>query len=1420
MNLLQQFIISLLNQKNTPSLSTLKNYKADIGQFVKWLEGKFGILFNPINITSQILYDYKKSKLLSPASMKRHDSSLRKFFGFLKNEGIIRENLLEKKVMSVEALAREDPWKIKNFKNFLYEGKKSSLTIKNYINDIKNFFLWLDEVALAKHSYDIADRNLIGKISLSVIEEYKQRLITAKYSPLTINRKLSSLRVYLSWIKEQGLIPSKPVLNHAEFISTSQSLPEKNMSEVPIQTQSDNTDYSPFPPKRLTQKITKGINFLFDNLFVLPLSETIEFTRYSFWKVTGKNIFKKNLKIKSSQSLLDQSDKISNIKKGFYAPLDISIRYLPIPNRTWHHIRYTRPNWYKRYHSYAFTHYLHFAILTILCCTISFGIYNEFFTNKQGGNVVLGTATSASSRILSFQGKLSDSSETPIIKETTVHFSLYADEKASPEANLWQEDNIVKPDSNGAFSILLGKNNPILDSAFSQNPRLFLGIAIENSLELQPRQELATVFLAKNAETLQGLEPITNTSRTSNAVLALDSSGNLSIAGDKTHVFQTIGGNFVLSGKVLSLTTIPGSNSNIEIVPDGMGKIDLSKPIQNSSDYNNLTAIAGAVEFDDMVAILATTSAQATLYINQNSTGTLISANTNQTAKFTVENDGSGMFAGNLGINGSYLSSTATTFNLLNSTVTTLNIGGAATTLNLGVKDGSTIIKSNLVLSSLSSNGGLLYTNDSGKIFQTPSGSSSDCLTGGSNPSFTSCLNILSQANRIGIGTTTPTFKLDVWDSQDATASARIYNTSTSENAIGLIVRLGNASSSAVPSTNRFIDFETDGIGTVGSVRGNNTGGVSYITYDMADFAEYLKKDKNHTIEYGSVVCLDNNGLAVKCSSSNKIIGIASEHPAFLGGKNLGDNSIAVGLIGQIETLVVISNEGIKSGDMLTASEIPGIATKATKAGQVVGKALENLTITDEAKIVGFYDPDSKEYRSKANFPNIPLKGSIIRIAKVPVLVNISWYDPQAYLAQSGNLILNTKSNDYSVFGPNGETLIDTEGFWKVVAANIKAGLINASETITNALIVTSDSIIINGQNLKDYIVDVIKDSGIIGSDTISPIVNTNQISTNIISPLSSPDLIVKLATPSGSLIVKNTSGSAVARIDNQGNASFSGTINSLALKTDEASISGTLRAGSIIADSILGLDAKISNIYSNNYVSLASYSAQLSDIPNFTAQTGQFNQGLMVFGPTSLSDLSIAGVFSIGGTMFVTGNSIETLGADLSIQSLRQGGLSVMNGLVYVDTQGNVKIQGDLSVTGKLAVNIISPLSTSNLLINNASGSSVLSINQTGDVIASGSGTFAKLNLNFIEPVLAISSTEVMASSSAGVTKIAPYQSEVTIKNPLVTNKSVIYITPVGTPSAQTPFLMRQNLQGGAFTVGVQSPTNHPIDFNWLIVN
>lgn len=1361
MNLLEQFIFFLQNQKNKPSFLTVKNYKADIGQFINWFERQFELSFGPSKITLQIIEQYKKSRNLSPNSIKRHVSSLHKFFRFLHIRQIISYDPLEKKTVTAQDQMSEDPWRLKNFKNYLYEYRKSNLTIKNYINDIKSFFRWLSEVSLTKYAWDVNEKNLLNKVNPRTIEEYKQRLIASKFSPLTVNRKLSSLRSYVNWAKQQKFIEDQVFDMKNEKFSTlkNQIVKGPTSAKANFPLQENPIKYSSFPPFRLAQKTIKGADLLFDNLLILPIVEAIETARYLFWKTTGKKVFRKNV-------IPNETDNdIANIKKEFYAPLDISLSYFPIHRKIWHYLKYTRPKWYKRYHSYSITHYFHLAVLIIVTSGIGFGIYNSIFANAQSAlrqNAILGVAANAPPRTLSFQGKLADSQNNPIINPTDILFSIYDNIDAPAKDFLWQENNLAKPDSDGTFSMLLGRNNPISDSIFSQNSTLFLGVKVGGSPELAPRQELATTSLANNAQTLQGFEPITNTARVNNVILALDSQGNLSIAGEKAHTFQTINSRFILSGNVLTLTTAPGSNSDVEIEPDGMGQIDFSKPIHNSSNNNNVLSAIGAVEFDDSVAILATTSAQSAFTINQNSTGTLISAQALGIAKFTVDGSGAGMFADDLQINGKNLTSASTTFNLLNTGVTTLNIGGEATTLVLGTASGSAAIQSNVILGNSNTNT-ITFT---GRVAQDSS------LT----PTTTSGTNNLGSSdlpwdnayiNNIYA------IKLQVQDNQSATGAAQIFNTDTGTDADGLILKLGNTSSSAVASSNHFINFETSGIGIVGSIQGNEGKGVTYTTSGIADFAEFLKKDKNEIIEYGSVVCLKDDGLAVKCdNSANNIVGVASQRPAFLGGENLGDESIAVGLIGQVQTLVTITNGKIKAGDLLTASDIPGVAAKSTKAGQIVGKALEIIDSIDESRIVGFYDPDNKEYRSRDNFPNIPTKSNIIKIVKIYTLVNVSWHDPSAYLANTGELEIVSSAeikvsenspirNTYYLIHNTSKEFIEQIGvFAEVVAASIKTGFINAREIAVNSLTATSE--------------------------IISPVINTDRLYTNIISPLGSNSAI----TVNGNLVVDSS-------LEVKGNASFSGELqtNKLTtnqLTTNDATVSGTLKANRILAESIEGL---------SNFVDIASYSGQFAYVEGLQAEQAQFNQGLMVFGPASLSDLALAGQLSIGNTFFIADNSIEVLGADLSLQSLRQGGLSIMGGLVHVDIDGNLKTEGDLSV--------------------------------------SGAGTFAKINFSLVAPALALSPTELIASSSAGTAKISPHQTEVTIRNTFVTENSVIYITPVGTPSAQTPFLIRQVPDGtwlrqssskpappissgieGSFTVGIQSPIPNPIPFNWLIVN
>lgn len=207
--IISSFIDFLINQKNRPSKATVKNYKADINQFVRWYETKFHEDFDPVNISHLTLSEYKIDRVesknnqsvptISLRTFERHLSSLRKLFNFLKLDGYIDSSPFEQMNVSAEALVKSDPFRIKDFKDNLYVYNASKLTIKNYVIDVKQFLNWAEEVTGVKEAWDMADKDVLQKIDNGLVEEYKNRLVNQNFSPLTINRKLSSLRKYIAF---------------------------------------------------------------------------------------------------------------------------------------------------------------------------------------------------------------------------------------------------------------------------------------------------------------------------------------------------------------------------------------------------------------------------------------------------------------------------------------------------------------------------------------------------------------------------------------------------------------------------------------------------------------------------------------------------------------------------------------------------------------------------------------------------------------------------------------------------------------------------------------------------------------------------------------------------------------------------------------------------------------------------------------------------------------------------------------------------------------------------------------------------------------------------------------------------------------------------------------------------------------------
>jgi len=79
--------------------------------------------------------------------------------------------------------------------------------------------------------------------------------------------------------------------------------------------------------------------------------------------------------------------------------------------------------------------------------------------------------------------------------EYTFVFSIHASATGDP---LWQETQIVSV-GGGLFSVLLGSVNPLTDDLFSDSER-YLGVKVGDNEEMSPRQQLASVPYAFQAE--------------------------------------------------------------------------------------------------------------------------------------------------------------------------------------------------------------------------------------------------------------------------------------------------------------------------------------------------------------------------------------------------------------------------------------------------------------------------------------------------------------------------------------------------------------------------------------------------------------------------------------------------------------------------------------------------------------------------------------------------------------------------------------------------------------------------------------------------------------------------------------------------------------------------------------------------------
>lgn len=153
MNLPELFRHYLKSQKVSPI--TIKNYVADIRNFLNWLAAKTGVKYQVAGksifnlLTQETVEEYKAdltNKHTPLSSINRRLSALRKFGQFGINQGWLVKN----EVSQVKNLQVPVDYQLPNekilieFKKHLKAEKISQITIKNYLSDLRHFLSWFE----------------------------------------------------------------------------------------------------------------------------------------------------------------------------------------------------------------------------------------------------------------------------------------------------------------------------------------------------------------------------------------------------------------------------------------------------------------------------------------------------------------------------------------------------------------------------------------------------------------------------------------------------------------------------------------------------------------------------------------------------------------------------------------------------------------------------------------------------------------------------------------------------------------------------------------------------------------------------------------------------------------------------------------------------------------------------------------------------------------------------------------------------------------------------------------------------------------------------------------------------------------------------------------------------------------------------
>jgi hypothetical protein len=232
--------------------------------------------------------------------------------------------------------------------------------------------------------------------------------------------------------------------------------------------------------------------------------------------------------------------------------------------------------------------------------------------------------------------------------------------------------------------------------------------------------------------------------------------------------------------------------------------------------------------------------------------------------------------------------------------------------------------------------------------------------------------------------------------------------------------------------------------------------------YNSTDLAEMVPAE-NEKIDQAEIVSIDKETGKVKLSTrpyDKKIFGIVSTQPGIiLQNENEIQPKATVALAGRVPVKISTTNGNIQPGDPITSSSLPGIGTKATQAGTIVGNAMEGTENWNEAicpAVSSLNDINwPKDDGLNPEKPCYKLPDGTY-VGKIMAFVNTSWSDSQVYLTDSGDIKLIGETTEetkiYQVKDKENNPITRIGAFGEAVIGKIRSGLIETNSLVADTV--------------------------------------------------------------------------------------------------------------------------------------------------------------------------------------------------------------------------------------------------------------------------------------------------------------------------------------------------------------------------------